>query len=119
MIIKYSREGVAQWCRQVGGSNDISLASVCTTEDGGCIVVGAFSRSINVGNQTIDSVGGKDGIAIKYSLNGDVEWAKSYGETSDDSLVDVISTNDGGYVLTGMFQYNISIIAVVAMILYL
>ncbi len=105
LIIKYSNSGEVEWAKSFGGSYQDSINSVATTSDGGYIVGGYFSSTIQVGNETLTNNGsyGSDGLIIKYSSSGDVEWAKNIGGSSDDSIRSVAEASDGGYIVGGYF----------------
>ena len=44
-----------------------------------------------------------DGMLIKYSESGEVEWAKAIGGSSSDHINSVLETSDGGYIVGGYF----------------
>ena len=106
MIIKYDAEGEVEWARSVGGSSSDYISSVASTSDGGYIAGGFFgSESIQVGDYTLTKNGGYyDGMIIKYSSSGEVEWATSIGGSSRDYIRSVASTSDGGYIVGGNFE---------------
>ena len=108
MIIKYSSDGEVEWASSVGGTSNDYLYGVTATSDGGCVAVGYFqSVSLTVGGYTLTRTGasGFDGMIIKYSSNGEVDWANSVGGTNySDYLYGVTATSDGGYVAVGNFQ---------------
>ena len=105
MIIKYSSNREVEWARSIGGSNSDYINSVATTSDGGYIVGGYFSSSsIQVEDHTLTNNGGSDGMIIKYSSNGEVEWARSVGESRNDYINSVAATSDGGYIVGGYFS---------------
>lgn len=115
MIIKYSRLGEVEWANSVGGKRYEEITSVCGTPDGGCVVSGDFEEgSLHVGNTpmysfqvedyTITTNGKEDGIIIKYSGDGKIEWINSLGGNGDDHFEAISSTSDGGYVVGGYLE---------------
>jgi TolB-like protein len=40
-------------------------------------------------------------LLIKTDGNGNLQWAKTYGGTLDDSARAIVQTSDGGYIITG------------------
>ena len=105
MIIKYSAEGEVDWVRNVGGNENDIINSVVETSDGGYIAGGYFkSSSIQVGAYTLTNNGSWDGMTIKYGEDGEVEWARSIGESSDDNIRSVDATSDGGAIVGGHFE---------------
>ena len=112
MVIKYSSTGEVEWAQGIGGTNDDRINSVAETTDGGYIVGGDFeSKSIDLGNGV--SLTNKvvsdsnDGMVIKYSSTGEVEWAQGIGGTDNDFIHSVSETTDGGYILGGYFYSSI------------
>ncbi len=107
IIIKYDAEGVVEWARSIGGSSNEFIYSVAETNDGGYIAGGYFnSNSIQVGDYTLNSNGGNDGMIIKYDAEGEVEWARSVGGSKSDDIQSVATTEDGGYIAGGDFNSN-------------
>ena len=103
-IIKYSSEGEVEWATSVGGSGYDYIKSVEETRDGGYIAGGYFYGNIQVGDITLESIDGNDdGMLIKYSSEGEVEWATSVGGSSSDYIYSVAGTSDGGYIAGGYF----------------
>ena len=112
LIIKYSSTGEVEWVQSIGGRYDDSIKSLTSTEDGGIIAGGYFSSSsITVGEETLTNhnSGYYDGLIIKYSESGEVEWAKSIGGSSSDRINSVTETEDGGIIVGGDFENSIII----------
>ena len=106
MIIKYSGKGETEWARGIGGSDYDYIKTVAETSDGGYIIGGNFeSNSIDLGNGiSLNNKGSSDGMIIKYSANGEVEWAEGIGGSGNDQINTVASTSDGGYIVGGYFE---------------
>jgi len=109
MIIKYDADGKVKWAKEIGDENSNNknkLTEVIELSDGGYIAVGSFSSTtIDLENEVVlNNNGSSDGMIIKYSSSGEVEWAKEVGGTSGDSLKKVVETTDGGYIAVGHFQ---------------
>ena len=107
LVIKYNSNGELEWAKAIGGSTNHrdEINSVAPTNDGGIIAGGSFdSKEIQLGDYTLTNNGGQDGMIIKYSSEGEVEWAKSIGESSTDYISSVASTKDGGYIAGGTFN---------------
>ena len=106
MIIKYSKEGKVEWAQNIGGNLNEYIFSVLSTSDGGYIVGGSFeSNSLDCGNGiTLNNMGKDDGMLIKYSSQGEAEWAIKVGETKEDSIKSVVETIDNSYLIGGYFN---------------
>jgi len=91
-LIKTDANGVEQWNKLFGGSNDDAGTYVQQTTDGGFIISG-YTSSYGSGSV--------DGWLIKTDANGNQQWTKTLGGLSSDGTWCVQQTTDGGYVLTG------------------
>jgi hypothetical protein len=56
------------------------------------------------------SAGGYDIFLIKTDTNGNVIWAKTYGEISNEKAFSVQQTSDGGYIVAGVTDYFSAVI---------
>ena len=111
MIIKYNTNGEMEWAKEIGGLSDDRVNSVTETRDGGYIVGGFFSfNSIDLGNgvslinQSMNNTNYYDGMIIKYTSEGTVEWTKGIGGTNHDYINSVAEAKDGNYIATGYFE---------------
>ena len=110
MMIKYSNQGKIEWANSIGNNKVDKINSIIQTEDEGYIVVGSSeSGSIQVGSYTLKSAGSYDGMIIKYSSQGKVQWATLIGGSGDDRIDSVCSTKDGGFIIGGRFSGRIQI----------
>ncbi len=80
------------FAKTYGGTRDDVARFVQQTSDGGYIVVG---ETYSFG------AGGSDIFLIKTDAYGNIQWAKTYGETDHDYAYSVQQTSDGGYILAG------------------
>ena len=90
-----------------GGSDTEGFTSIINTSDGGYLL-GGHSLSNNSGDKTESSQGKNDFWIVKTDASGRKIWDKRFGGTNHDYLNQIISTQDGGYLLAGSSQSNIS-----------
>ncbi len=90
-LVKTDANGNLQWAKTYGGTNDDYGFSVQQTSDGGYIVAG----------HTFSFGAGGDIFLVKTDANGNLQWAKTYGGTSNDAALSVQQTSDGGYIVAG------------------
>jgi len=96
LVALFTQYAYAQvrFARTYGGIYEDYAYSVQQTSDGGYIVAG-YTNSFGAG--------GYDILLIKTDANGNLQWAKTYGGTSDnDYAYSVQQTSDGGYIVTGI-----------------
>lgn len=99
-IVKIDANGVKQWNRTFGGSDDDIFSSIKQTADGGYIL-GGYSYSKSGGDKSENSRGGTDYWVVKVDANGQKQWDKTFGGSNYDYLYSVQQTADGGYILGG------------------
>ena len=97
-MVKLSSIGELQWENTIGGTLEDRPFAAIETPDGG-FLIGGYSESDSSGEKTENSKGGLDIWIVKLSSNGTLEWQKTIGGSSDDLLVDMKPTSDGGYIL--------------------
>ena len=103
-LVKLNADGVQQWSRTFGGSEDDILYAVQTTSDGGYVLAG---ETHSFGGSTEDS---SSFWLIRTDSEGALVWQRTYG-TSDVSVTPPVrnsdaaravrQTADGGFVLAG------------------
>ncbi|MEK7677826.1 MAG: TIGR02597 family protein [Verrucomicrobiota bacterium] len=106
-IVKTDAQGSKQWERVFGGSGDDIGISIQQTSDGGYIML-AMSTSGISGNKSSASFGGYDFWLVKLDSNGDKQWEKVFGGTSEDWAAVLWQTSDGGYILGGSSQSGVN-----------
>jgi gliding motility-associated-like protein len=99
--------GAVLWQKTIGGNDNDHLTSAKQTSDGGYILGGYSSSGIS-GEKTENSRGIDDYWVIKLDANRNIIWQKTYGGTGTDRLTCIIESNDGGYLMGGSSDSNIS-----------
>ncbi len=98
---------VIQWQNTIGGSSADWIHSIEQTTDGGYIL-GGFSDSNISGDKTENSNGGRDYWLVKTDASGNIQWQNTIGGNDWDDLHSIQQTADGGYILGGESNSNIS-----------
>jgi hypothetical protein len=105
--VKLDKNGNIQWNKTIGGSGFEFLSGVELTADGGVVLAG-FSESNASWEKTENSRGGFDYWLVKLSKEGRIQWDKTIGGDGGDFGRGIKQTNDGGYVISGISDSNIS-----------
>lgn len=90
--LKFTNYGKFLWEREYGGDGMHKGHSVQGTEDGGVIIAGST---------TPFGPGGYSIYLIKLNENGDTLWTRVFGGEWDDIGLDVLQTDDSGYIIVG------------------
>ncbi len=106
-IVKIDAMGNIQWENTIGGSSQDILTSLQQTADGGYILGGVSSSNIS-GDKTENCSGISDYWIVKTDSLGIIQWQNTIGGDAEDSFTSIVQTSDGGFVLGGDSQSNIS-----------
>lgn len=105
----HKSQGLAiQWQKYIGGSQQEHVNAMKKTSDGGFIFAGS-TQSIYIGNIYMTHHGSTsvpDYWLLKTDSNGNIQWSKNFGGTSEDRAYDVQQTADGGYIVVGASGSN-------------
>ncbi len=96
-----------QWQNTIGAKFDDLLYSVCQTNDGGYLL-GGTSYSNGDGDKTEATQGFADYWVIKLDVANNIVWQNDIGGSGSDFLRSVIQTSDGGYLLAGYSNSDVS-----------
>lgn len=102
---KMDEKGMPEWQKSFGGSGVDILYSVKNTFDGGFILAGTSSSNKSTDKKD-DSKGQEDFWVIKLDAKGNEMWQRTIGGTSQEKLLSVTQTKDGGYILGGSSSSN-------------
>ncbi len=106
-IVKVDSQGAIQWQNSIGGSGPEFLNSIQQTADGGYILGGYSSSNIS-GDKTENCFGSNDLWIIKVDSQGAIQWQNTIGGSDNDRLNSILQSTDGGYMLGGYSNSNIS-----------
>ncbi len=98
---------VKQWDFRFGGNVYDYVNSFHQTRDGGYILGGYSSSGIS-GDKTQPLWGGIDYWIVKIDALGNKQWDKRFGGIDQDVLSEVQQTTDGGYILGGYSDSQVS-----------
>jgi hypothetical protein len=100
-IAKFDDTGKHAWSKVLGDANGNDTGLVAVDPDGNVVVAGGFSGSIQAGGQALTSKGATDVFVLKMSPDGNFLWAKSFGDTGDESATAVAVDASGAVFIAG------------------
>ncbi len=104
---KLDTNGQTVWQRTWGSTNDEGITQILVTPDGGYLL-GGYSSSGAGGDKTQASRGGTDYWVVKIDGNGHKVWDKTFGGNNNESIIQLIAAADGGYLLGGYSNSDVS-----------
>lgn len=103
LVIKLDKNGAEEWRQTYGGSSDDRAQAIEETQDGYYVLGSALSND----REVLGARGGNDIWLIKINRQGELQWQKNYGGSSDDLGYNMKKTKDGGLVICGnTFSHN-------------
>lgn len=110
-IVKTGSEGEVIWDKTFGGNTYDNLTSFIQTADGGFLAGGCSANPLS-GDKTEDNAGGAadygDYWLIRLDSEANIIWQNTIGGDRHDYLSCMQQTSDGGYIIGGSSQSDIS-----------
>jgi hypothetical protein len=95
------------WANTIGSTGDEKPGDICIDANNNIINVGSFSGIADVDAGPIElmltSNGDVDAFVVKYDSNGNILWAKSFGQLSEDIAEGVTTDANGNIYVVGSF----------------
>jgi len=98
VIAAFSADGTLKWTKAYGGSDDDWFNGVAIS-DSTIYVIGVTKSSDNGFSASSDD---RDAIAASITLDGDLNWIKSYGGEGGDYFNGVAIASDGTIIVAGL-----------------
>ncbi len=108
-VVKLNSSGIKEWDKRFGGIDHDLSPTVYQTRDNGYIL-GGTSYSDSSGDKTQNNWGfnTSDYWVVKMDSLGNKQWDKRFGGTSAELFSSIEETSDGGYILGGSSESDIS-----------
>ena len=91
-IAKYNTSGTLLWQRTLGGAN-ADVGYDIAVDSSGNVYIAGYTQSAGAG--------GQDVFIAKYNTDGDYQWQRSLGDTSDDQGWSIAVDGSGNVYITG------------------
>jgi hypothetical protein len=105
-IVKLDASGNVEWDKTIGGSDYDAFPKIKVINDG-YYICGDSTSNIS-GEKTEDAIGEDDYWLLKLDNSGNILWQKTIGGSSTDFIESISETIDGGCILGGTSNSNIS-----------
>jgi len=92
-ILKLDGNGIPQWQKTYGGTNEDVTYSIWETTDGGSVFAGG-TESFGAGSSDV--------WIVKLDGNGNIQWQRTYGKAGWDDADSIRQTPNGGYIVAGV-----------------
>src|SRR5436190_14043222 len=106
-LVKVDASGNKLWERNFGGLSSDLLYTMAPSGDGG-FLLGGLALSGRCGHKASSAFGGGDYWLVKVDASGNKLWDRAYGGTGADTLLSIVPTGDGGFLLGGYSGSGIS-----------
>ncbi len=100
--------GPHTWSKLFGDASEQSGLAITHDLAGNVILVGAFSGTLAFGGMTLTSAGLSDIFVAKLSPDGTPIWAKSFGDSKNQSARGVAVDAQGNVVFVGQFTGTVN-----------
>lgn len=100
-LIKFGSDGTRQWDKIYGGSKNENLFTLTATSDKGYLLGGVSISDISGDKTEAANRSSFDYWLVKIDATGKKQWDKTFGGGYHDALTNIVSTQDGNYLLAG------------------
>ena len=102
-VLKLSPMGKVNWAKSYPGDGPKMGSGIAADAVGNALITGNFEGTVSFGQYKFNSAG-IDLYVLKLNPEGDVIWARSFGNEGVDSGHDIAVDNIGNVIVTGQFN---------------
>jgi len=99
-------DGAHQWSKKFGpisgDTGNVLAKGVATDPNGGILIAGHFTSTVDFGNQSFTASGGVNSFIARFLPDGSRLWSRQIG-SSDIRINDISADSDGSMVVIGEF----------------
>ncbi len=108
-LAKLDENGNILWIRTGGGANNDFGTGVAVDEYGNIFIVGTYNFNARFDGIDLSGYNHNNIFFIKYSSDGDIIFAQSYGGPEDDVTGGICIDKDNNVIFTGYYKFAINI----------
>ncbi len=106
-VASFSLTGQLKHVIVVTGMGNDQINSVVFSHSGDLAILGKFDNSMLIGNEILQSNGGKDVFIAALDSLFNIKWVKNIGGLGNDNSYTISCNNDNEYFITGNFIHYI------------
>lgn len=106
-VAKFDPTGKALWAKRFGDASPQSAVSVAADSMGGIYVGGTMQGSVDFEGKLITSAGSDDAFLVRFEPDGQVAWARNFGDSSRQTGRRVIVSKTNLVIFAGDFTGTI------------
>lgn len=103
LVVKIGAHGDVRWSRRFGGSGSDFGYGVTSDAQGRVIVGGSVQAMVDFGAGPTRGGNNNDAAVIAYDADGELLWARRFGDDKGQETMSVAMAPDGGIALGGQF----------------
>jgi hypothetical protein len=108
VLAKYDVNGDHVWSQGFGNAFNDVAGGLTVDPAGNITMVGSFDKSISFGDgDSHTSSGEADAFVARYTTEGKLVWARTYGAEREDIAFGVAADADGNTITVGWFQGSV------------
>jgi PKD repeat protein len=107
-VARYTTAGSFVWAQRFGGASLDTVTAMGIDGSGNAFAIGYFAGSGDFGSTNLTGAGGNDVFVVKVGAAGSVQWAKNFGDASDQWAYGGAVDAAGNVVVTGGFYGSLS-----------
>ncbi len=110
-VAKLDSAGGLLWGTSLGGLGFDAIYGVAVDASNGIYLTGGFDGLVDfdpsAGAFSLSSAGGTDAFVTKLDASGTLEWARRFGGTGADFVLDMVLDNTGSILTTGYYERTV------------
>lgn len=108
VLAKYDPNGDHVWSERFGNAFNDVAGGIAVDPAGNITMVGSYDKSISFGpGDEHPSLGEADAYVTRFTTDGKLEWARTFGADREDVAWGVAADDAGNSVTTGWFQGSV------------